>query len=71
MSKIRLVNLCIFSNNGSLYTGEINSDIYFSSESFPLKKINCSKIKQIWSDAFIIDIPKSNNIMLNDSKINS
>ena len=61
--------IILFSNNGSLYKGEIEDDIYFSSESYALKKINCSEIKQIWSDAFIIDIPKSNNIMLNDSKM--
>jgi glucosamine--fructose-6-phosphate aminotransferase (isomerizing) len=59
----------LFSNNGSLYTGEINSDIYFSSESFPLKKINCSKIKQIWSDAVILDIPKTNYIKLSETKL--
>ena len=52
-----------------MYTGEINSDIYFSSESFPLKKINCSKIKQIWSDAVILDIPKTNYIKLSETKL--
>ena len=61
--------IILFSNNGSLYKGEIEDDIYFSSESYALKKINCSEIKQIWSDAFILDIPKSNNIMLDDSKM--
>ena len=61
--------IILFSNNGSLYKGEIEDDIYFSSESYALKKINCSEIQQIWSDAFIIDIPKSNNIMLDDSKM--
>jgi len=61
--------IIFFSNNGSLYKGEIENDIYFSSESYALKKINCSEIKQIWLDAFIIDIPKSNKIMLNDSEL--
>ncbi len=61
--------IIFFSNNGSLYKGKIENDIYFSSESYALKKINCSEIKQIWLDAFIIDIPKSNKIMLNDSEL--
>ena len=61
--------ILFFSNNGSLYKGEIGDDIYFSSESYALKKINCSNIKQIWSDAFILDIPKSNAIELKESEL--
>jgi len=61
--------LILFSNNGSLYKGEIDGDIYFSSESHPLKKINCLNIVQIWSDPFIIEIPKCNDIKLNEGEV--
>ena len=61
--------IIFFSNNGSLYIGENDNDIYFSSESYALKKINCSNIQQIWSDAFIVDIPESNTIELNESEL--
>ena len=61
--------LILFSNNGSLYKGEIDDDIYFSSESYPLKKINCSNITQIWSDPFILDIPKCKDIKLNEGEL--
>lgn len=50
--------LILFSNNGSLYAGEmINGDIYFSSESHPLSKLGCLNIRQIKTKAEIIDIP--------------
>ncbi|WP_116963013.1 glucosamine 6-phosphate synthetase [Fastidiosibacter lacustris] len=50
--------LILFSNNGSLYIGEKGKDIYFSSESFPLRETGCNNIKQVKS-AVCIDIPKS------------
>jgi glucosamine 6-phosphate synthetase-like amidotransferase/phosphosugar isomerase protein len=34
--------LCLFSNNGSLYLGEKDARQYFSSESYPLKTLGCS-----------------------------
>ena len=52
--------LMLFSNNGSLYSGEIDEDIYFSSENYPLDLIECKNIKQIKSTATIIDINVSN-----------
>jgi len=51
--------LCLFSNNGSLYTGNKGQIKYFASESFPLTKIGCSDIQQIKNDAVFIDIPGS------------
>lgn len=39
--------LWLFSNNGSLYTGTKSETTYFSSESFPLKSIECTNIEQI------------------------
>lgn len=61
-----LGKLLLFSNNGSLYAGRIGSTIYFSSESYPLKCINCDDINQVWQDGIIIDIPKSETIEIHD-----
>lgn len=52
--------LCLFSNNGSLYMGEKNGATFFSSEKFPLSKINCTSINQI-RDPVFIDIPVSSH----------
>jgi len=60
--------LILFSNNGSLYIGEIGEDKYFASENYALVEIGCQNIKQIKKDSIIIDIPKSsNNLTLNDT----
>ncbi len=50
--------MILFSNNGSLYVGKINKDIYFASEKYALSEINCDDIKQIKDEAYYIDIPK-------------
>jgi glucosamine--fructose-6-phosphate aminotransferase (isomerizing) len=50
--------LCIFSNNGSLYLGEKEGRQYFSSESYPLQKIGCSGVRQI-KDPIVLAIPAS------------
>jgi glutamine---fructose-6-phosphate transaminase (isomerizing) len=39
--------ILIFSNNGSLYTGKNKDATYFCSESYPLRKVRCSDIKQV------------------------
>jgi len=49
----------LFSNNGSLYVGEDDADIYFASEKYALSEIGCKSIKQIKDEPFIIDIPSS------------
>jgi glucosamine--fructose-6-phosphate aminotransferase (isomerizing) len=53
--------LLLFSNNGSLYIGESNSDIYFASERYGLDLIECKNIRQIINTFELIDIPSSNN----------
>ena len=42
----QLGKLVLFSNNGSLYTGNNDNGFYFSSERFPLKNIGCSDINK-------------------------
>lgn len=53
--------IILFSNNGSLYVGKKESEIYFASERYPLGIIGCDAIKQIKEEAFFIDIPTSIN----------
>lgn len=53
-----LGKLCLFSNNGSLYSGKKGGNFFFASEEFPLRSIKCSEIQQIF-DSVTIDIPKS------------
>ncbi len=55
----KLGKLVLFSNNGSLYVGENNQDLYFASEKYPLEQIGCIEIQQIRENAFFIDIPFS------------
>lgn len=52
--------LLLFSNNGSLYVGYIEDDIYFASERYALDQIKCKNIKQIKNEALILDIPSIN-----------
>ena len=54
----------LFSNNGSLYVGEDDADIYFASEKYALGEIGCKNIKQIKDESFIIDIPSSDKELL-------
>jgi len=59
--------LILFSNNGSLYVGEIGEDIYFASENYALTQIGCVNIEQIKEKPFFIDIPiATNNLLIND-----
>lgn len=53
--------LLLLSNNGSLYVGFRDQTLFFSSEKYPLKSLNCNDIKQILNDSFIVDIPKASN----------
>jgi hypothetical protein len=50
--------LCLFSNNGSLYLGEKEGRQYFSSESFPLDQLSCIGVRQI-RDPVVLKIPAS------------
>ena len=60
--------LLLFSNNGSLYYGFLNENLYFASEKYPLEKIKCKKIKQIWSEPVILDVPVVEDIIVDKSK---
>jgi len=61
--------LLLFSNNGSLYFGNQKENIYFSSEKYPLEKIKCENIRQVWEEAIFVDIPISNRLEISDKKI--
>lgn len=54
----RLGKLCLFSNNGSLYSGTKNGATYFSSERYPLETVGCESIAQVY-DSVVLDIPVS------------
>ena len=64
----RLGKLLLFSNNGSLYVGENKEATYFSSERFPLEKLQCKAIEQAWQDGIVLDIPISESIEISDDK---
>ena len=50
--------ILLFSNNGSLYSGEFDQSIYFASEKFPLVSAGCENISQI-TGSTILDVPSS------------
>ena len=57
----------LFSNNGSLYIGKNKSGIFFASESYPLRQIECTDIEQV-KEVFSIDIPVSKeNLLVSDT----
>jgi glucosamine--fructose-6-phosphate aminotransferase (isomerizing) len=53
-----LGSLCLFSNNGSLYVGEIGERLYFASERFPLTQLGCSGIVEV-REGHVVEVPKS------------
>ena len=53
--------LILFSNNGSLYVGKVEDDVYFASENYALTQIGCENIEQIKEEAHFLDIPLSEN----------
>lgn len=63
----RLGKALLFSNNGSLYVGDIQDGICFSSEMFPLSQIGCSAIRQVKKKAVIIDLPVAADIHVSDN----
>lgn len=50
--------LLLVSNNGSLYTGHIGDDLFFASESWPLKQIGCDSVNQL-KGALTWSVPSS------------
>ena len=67
----RLGKVIIFSNNGSLYTGSFKDATYFTSERYPLDRIGCDNVSQVWQDGLIIDTHISNEIMVKDYQVRS
>ncbi|MDI9312499.1 MAG: glucosamine 6-phosphate synthetase [Limnohabitans sp.] len=64
----KLGKILLLSNNGSLYTGQISKTYYFSSEKYPLNEIGCESILQLKNDHLVLDIPRSDQIIVNDYK---
>lgn len=56
----KLGKAMLFSNNGGLYLGESPQGKVFSSERYPLERMGCKGIKQIY-EPVIIDIPSTDN----------
>lgn len=65
----KMGKMVIFSNNGSLYSANVDKTIYFSSEEFPLKEIGGENIKQIKTNELIIDIPQHDKLSIFDYHI--
>jgi glucosamine--fructose-6-phosphate aminotransferase (isomerizing) len=61
----------LLSNNGSLFVGYIGPDLYFSSEEFTLKSVQCQEIRQLVCEYIIIDIPIARTIQINEEKLNT
>lgn len=53
-----LGKLVLFSNNGSLYTGDVDGGLAFASESYRLGQISSGPVVQV-RDAIVIDIPQA------------
>jgi glucosamine--fructose-6-phosphate aminotransferase (isomerizing) len=62
----KLGKLILFSNNGSLFLGRSGDAIYFSSERFPLEKVGCHSMQQVFNEGVTIDIPVGINITIKD-----
>tara|TARA_B100000575_G_C23143104_1_gene665868 strand:- start:8083 stop:9894 length:1812 start_codon:yes stop_codon:yes gene_type:complete len=60
--------LLLFSNNGSLYSGKQHDATYFSSERYPLEKLGCKEVTQIFKDSLIVDIPVNENMEMVDNR---
>jgi len=64
----KMGKVLLFSNNGSLYVGQNESGIYFASERYPLERIACEDIKQIWREGLLIDIPETEKMAVTDDR---
>lgn len=64
----KLGQMVLFSNNGSLYLGEKNGHIYFSSEGYPLNQLACSNVRQIKTNEVLLDVPKLASISVEDNE---
>lgn len=61
-----LGKVLIFSNNGSLFVGQVNDTTYFASERYALEQITCKNIKQIFNSSIELAIPKAKDIEIFD-----
>lgn len=61
----KIGKLLLLSNNGSLYVGKNNNKIYFSSEKFPLTRLECADVEQLKNKAIIYDT----SIAMGDIKV--
>ncbi|HET7817874.1 MAG TPA: glucosamine 6-phosphate synthetase, partial [Bacteroidia bacterium] len=62
--------IILISNNGSLYTGIKEADVYFASENYALREIGCEDVFQICKSFKIIDIPVPDNLKYNLNDFN-
>jgi glucosamine--fructose-6-phosphate aminotransferase (isomerizing) len=62
----KLGKVCLFSNNGSLFSGLNKGDRYFSSECYPLEVLGCTNVEQIWHGGLVLDIPISEKLEVTD-----
>jgi len=65
----KMGKLLLFSNNGSLYSGNLNNANYFASERYPLEKLGCENINQVWQEPLILDMPISDKLEIIDENI--
>lgn len=63
----KLGKLLLFSNNGSLYTGQKDGSTHFASESYALNQVGCSDVDQVF-DTVVLDIPTHEKVTVQDSK---
>lgn len=52
----KLGKLCLFSNNGSLYSGTKENTLYFASERYPLVQLGCLDVCQVRDEGLVKDI---------------
>jgi hypothetical protein len=60
--------LCLFSNNGSLYLGEKDGGVYFSSESHPLSELGCANVRQVKEPIVIATVVADGEIAITNHK---
>lgn len=59
----KMGKMILFSNNGSMYAGKLHDTIVFASERFPLEKLKCVDIEQVFEKSTIIEIPSSDDVI--------
>ena len=62
----KLGKMLLFSNSGSLFVGEAEKTLAFSSEKYPLTKLGLSRVRQVWQKPEIVEIPVSGELKITD-----